>query len=321
MSRSEAPLNPLDAQSGSLHPKPSWFKVRPPAGETYARVKRTLAQLHLSTVCQEARCPNLGECWGSGTATFLLLGPTCTRGCRFCQVRTGSPSNARPEEPEQVARAVDALGLRYVVLTMVTRDDLPDGGASQVARTVELVNRTGALVEVLVGDFAGCSEDVAAVLAAKPVVFSHNLEVTRRLTPRVRHRRSSYSTSLAVLQQARLHGGAQFIKSSLMVGLGEADPEVHEALRDLRLVGTDIVTLGQYSRPSLAHAPVERWVVPAQFELFAQAAEQLDFAFVASGPLVRSSYRAAEAFVTAQTHSARRPGALADDRSLSQPAP
>jgi lipoic acid synthetase len=284
--------------SGSIARKPPWFKVRVGAGESYGRVRATLDRHALPTVCQEARCPNQGECWGSGTATFLLLGPTCTRSCRFCHVSPGNPAKARPDEPEQVAEAVRALGLRYVVLTMVSRDDLDDGGAEQVARAIGRVKSLGVRVEALVGDFAGSLAAVDQVLAAGPDVFGHNLEVVRRLGPSIRDRRSSYGASLDVLAHAKRRG-ARLTKSSLMLGLGETDEEVLGALGDLRRASVDIVTLGQYSSPSAAHAPVERWVTPEEFDQIGSLARELGFAFVASGPLVRSSYRAAEAFVEA----------------------
>jgi lipoic acid synthetase len=286
------------SHSGRLAPKPPWFKVRVGAGESYAEVRATLGKLSLATVCQEARCPNQGECWSSGTATFLLLGPTCTRACRFCHVSPGSPPLVRPEEPERVAEAVKTLGLRYAVLTMVSRDDLDDGGAGHVASTIERVRRLGVRVEALVGDFRGNLAAVDRIVGAGPDVFGHNLEVVRRLGPSIRDRRSSYATSLDVLSHAK-QAGARLTKSSLMLGLGETNEEVLEALEDLKCVNVDIVTLGQYSRPSAAHVPVERWVRPEEFAELDAAAHALGFAFVASGPLVRSSYRAAEAFVEA----------------------
>jgi lipoyl synthase len=276
--------------------KPPWFKVRVGAGETYGRVRAAVGGLRLPTVCQEARCPNQGECWSAGTATFLLLGPTCTRSCRFCAVSSGVPATPGEDEPERVVEAVRALGLRYAVLTMVNRDDLPDGGAELVARAITGVRGLGVRVEALVGDFAGNIEAFDRVLASRPDVFGHNLEVTRRLCPRIRDRRSSYERSLAVLNHAK-QAGAPLTKSSLMLGLGETTEEILEALGDLRRAGVDIVTLGQYSSPSAEHAPVERWVTPAEFDELGSAARELGFAFVASGPLVRSSYRAAEVFV------------------------
>ena len=284
-------------------PKPSWLKVRAPGGETYAKLKETLRRLDLYTVCEEARCPNVGECWTAGTATIMLLGHTCTRGCRFCAVTTGNPRGAYdPREPEHVARAIAELGLKYVVLTMVDRDDLIDGGASQVARTVEGLRERcpDLLVETLVGDFRGRLGDVDTVVSSAPAVYAHNVEVTRRLTPRIRDARCDYDLSLRVLNHAKRRAPERFVKSSIMLGIGEKPPEVSETLRDLRDAGVDIVTLGQYLRPTPKHAPVDRYVTPEEFAAYEAEALSLGFAFAASGPLVRSSYHAAEGFVAAR---------------------
>jgi lipoic acid synthetase len=280
--------------------KPDWLKVRAPSGERYAGLKETLRRLDLHTVCEEARCPNVGECWGAGTATVMLLGHTCTRGCRFCAVTTGNPRGAvDPREPEHVARAIASLGLKYVVLTMVDRDDLLDGGASHVASTVSALHerQPGLLVETLVGDFVGRHRDVETVLDARPEVFAHNVEVPRRLTPKIRDQRCSYDRSLDVLRHAKEHSSDRLTKSSLMVGVGETDDEVIETLADLRNAGVDVVTVGQYLRPTPKHATVERFVEPAVFERYEREGRALGLAFVASGPLVRSSYHAAEAFM------------------------
>lgn len=280
--------------------KPAWLKVVAPGGANYTRIKSTLSSLRLHTVCQEAHCPNVGECWGEGTATVMILGDVCTRGCRFCAVTSGHPSQVDESEPENVARAVEELGLRYVVLTMVNRDDLPDGGAGHVARTVRCLHRVrGLLVEALVGDFQGRDRDVDVVLESEPDVFAHNVEVVRRLTRHVRDVRCDYDRSLEVLARAKGRGGALLTKSSVMVGAGETDDEVEACLSDLRGVGVDIVTLGQYLRPSSRHMPVDRYVTPAVFDGYRRLGEGMGFRFVASGPLVRSSYRAAEAFVRA----------------------
>lgn len=284
-------------------PKPPWLKVRAPGGEKYTQLKETLRGLDLYTVCEEARCPNVGECWGAGTATVMLLGHTCTRGCRFCAVTTGNPRGAfDPREPEHVARAIAKLGLRYVVLTMVDRDDLLDGGAEQVGRTVTALAREvpELLVETLVGDFGGRLRDVDTVLDSAPAVFAHNIEVVRRLTPTIRDQRCSYDRSLDVLRHAKQRHPDRLVKSSIMVGIGESDEEVEATLRDLREAGVDIVTLGQYLRPTPKHTAVDRYVTPAAFDQFAESARALGFAFVASGPLVRSSYHAAEGFVAAR---------------------
>jgi lipoic acid synthetase len=277
--------------------KPPWLKVRPGGGESFGEVKGTLRELGLHTVCEEARCPNIGECWGCGTATFLIMGETCTRGCRFCAVATGDPGGVLDcAEPDKVARAAARWELRWVVLTSVDRDDLPDGGARHFAATVRAIaQRSPATrVEVLVPDFAGDAEAIAAVLEAEPAVFAHNLEVVRRLTPRARDRRASYDRSLEVLRMAKQLRPDGLTKSSLMLGLGETDDEVFASLRDLRRVGVDAVTLGQYLQPSPRCMPVERYVEPAEFEAWEVRARELGFRMVASGPLVRSSYRAGE---------------------------
>jgi lipoic acid synthetase len=280
--------------------KPDWLKVRAPGGERYTAIKETLRRLDLHTVCEEARCPNVGECWGAGTATVMLLGHTCTRGCRFCAVTTGNPRGAvDPREPEHVARAIASLGLSYVVLTMVDRDDLLDGGASHVASTVSSLHerQPGLLVEALVGDFGGRLRDVDVVLEARPDVFAHNVEVPRRLTPAIRDAKCSYDRSIDVLRHAKAAAPERLTKSSIMVGVGESNDEVVETLSDLRNAGVDVVTVGQYLRPTPRHAPVDRYVEPAQFSEFERAGLSLGFGFVASGPLVRSSYHAAEAFM------------------------
>jgi lipoic acid synthetase len=289
-------------------PKPPWLKVRAPGGETYGRLKQTFRKLDLYTVCEEARCPNVGECWREGTATVMLLGDVCTRGCRFCAVTTGDPRGVvDSREPEHVARAIAQLELVYVVLTMVNRDDLLDGGADHVGRTVRRLHerRPDLLVETLVGDFRGHMDDVDAVCAAGPDVFAHNVEVVRRITRKIRDARSSYEQSLRVLERAKERfvtltqetGKPHLTKSSLMVGIGETDDEVFESLADLRGAGVDVVTIGQYLRPSERHAPVDRFVHPDTFAAYEKAARELGFLYAASGPLVRSSYRAAEVFL------------------------
>jgi len=296
---------------GVRDPKPPWLKVKAPGGERYATLKQTFRKLDLNTVCEEARCPNVGECWGAGTATVMLLGHTCTRGCRFCAVTTGNPRGAvDPREPEHTARALGGMGLSYVVLTMVDRDDLLDGGATHVAETVRALHRhqPDLLVETLVGDFGGRKADLNIIVDAAPDVFAHNVEAVRRLTPLVRDQRCSYELSMDVLRHAKRRAPERFVKSSVMVGIGERDEEVFETLRDLRDAGVDVVTIGQYLRPSPKHATVARYVEPAQFDAWATMGNELGFAYVASGPLVRSSYHAAEAFVQAKL----RPGPALD---------
>lgn len=282
--------------------KPPWLKVMAPGGENYTRLKSTLRQRELHTVCEEARCPNVGECWREGTATVMILGDTCTRGCRFCAVKTGKPGGiVDASEPENVARAVAEIGLRYVVLTMVNRDDLADGGAGHVAETIRRLHalNPNLLVEALVGDFLGREADLRAILDARPDVFAHNVEVVPRVTRLVRDVRCSYEQSLEVLRKAKQLAPEKLTKSSLMVGAGETDEEVTQVLKDLREAEVDVVTLGQYLRPTGKHLPVDRYVEPSQFEQWRDQAMQMGFKFAASGPLVRSSYRAAEVFVRA----------------------
>jgi lipoyl synthase len=284
----------------TFSPKPPWLKVRAPGGDTYNRLKSTFRALDLHTVCEEARCPNVGECWREGTATVMLLGDTCTRGCRFCAVTTGNPRGAVDvREPEHVARAIAKLELQYVVLTMVDRDDVLDGGADHVARTIERIRalRPDILIEALVGDFQGHLSYVDVVVDSAPDVFAHNIEVVRRITRTVRDVRCSYDQSLSVLARAKERAPSRITKSSIMVGIGETDDEVVETLRDLRAAKVDIVTLGQYLRPSPKHHEVLRFVPPETFDGYAAAAREMGFLYAASGPLTRSSYKAAEVFV------------------------
>ncbi|MCA8942811.1 MAG: lipoyl synthase [Planctomycetes bacterium] len=281
-------------------PKPPWLKVPVPQGATVHRLTRELRERGLHTVCEEARCPNMGECWDGGTATFMVLGDTCTRGCRFCAVKThsqGTPVDA--EEPTKVADAVVAMKLRYVVLTMVDRDDLDDGGAAHVADTVRAIDARDpdVLVEVLTGDFQGDERQLRTLLASNPDVFAHNIETVLRLTPRVRDQRCSYVQSLRVLQQAKRIAPDIVTKSSIMVGLGESDREIDQAMDDLREHDVDVVTFGQYLRPTIKHLPVKEHVTPARFKAFEQRARRKGFLYVASGPLVRSSYKAAEYYI------------------------
>ncbi len=280
--------------------KPSWLKVRAPGGERYARLKELLRGLDLHTVCEEARCPNIGECWGGGTMTIMLLGDTCTRGCRFCNVKTAArPAAPDVEEPKKVATAIAALGLDYVVLTMVDRDDLPDGGAVHVAETVrELKRRDPAiLVEVLSGDFLGDLAAIDAVARSGADVLAHNVETVERLQREVRDARCGYELSLSVLERFKRTSPAAVTKSSIMLGLGETDAELDRAFADLRTRGVQSLTLGQYLRPSDWHLPVVEYVPPERFDALRERARAPGFAYVASGPLVRSSYRAGEYFL------------------------
>ncbi len=281
-------------------PKPAWLKVRAPGGDAYTGLKETFRRLDLHTVCEEARCPNMGECWSEGTATVMLLGDVCTRGCRFCAVTTGNPRGAVDvREPEHVARAIAGMGLQYVVMTMVDRDDLIDGGASHIAKTVTRLRelRPDILIETLLGDFAGNLEYVDVAAASKPHVFAHNIEVVKRIQRVIRDVRCSYEQSLNVLKNVKNKHPDMITKSSIMVGIGERDDEVLETMRDLRGANVDLLTIGQYLRPTPKHAEVHRYVEPAVFERFAEYGKEIGFAYVASGPLVRSSYKAAEVYV------------------------
>ena len=294
--------------TGGREPKPAWLRVRAPGGEKYARLKRVLRERNLHTVCEEARCPNVGECWSGGTATFMVLGDVCTRGCRFCAVTSGNPGGrVDPAEPDNVADAVVAMGLEYVVLTMVNRDDLPDDGAGHVACCIAAIKQRAPdiLVEALVGDFRGKPECVDLVCDSGPDVFAHNIETVARLQHVVRDHRAHYRRSLAVLARAKEHPMVPYTKSSIMVGVGESDAEVDAAMRDLRREGVDFLTLGQYLQPTPRHLPVEEYVPPERFDSYRKRAEALRFLYVASGPLVRSSYRAGEFFVSSLVRSRR----------------
>lgn len=281
-------------------PKPSWLKVPLPHGQHYLMLKQRLRELGLHTVCEEARCPNLGECWAGGTATLMLLGDTCTRGCRFCAVKSGNPGGViDANEPRNSADVSAAMQLKYVVLTAVDRDDLADGGALHFADTVRAIKARvpGILVETLTGDFQGDEKALAVMLHSGLDVFAHNLETVKRLQRRVRDVRASYEQTLFVLRRALEMKPGLLTKSSLMLGLGESDEEVLEALRDLRAAGVRIITLGQYLRPTEKHLVVKAYVTPEKFDWFADQARAMGFDYVASGPLVRSSYRAAELFM------------------------
>ncbi len=275
---------------------PEWIRVRPPRGPLYPEVRGILEGLGLGTVCREARCPNLSECWSAGTATLMLLGTDCTRRCGFCAVTTHWPrGEVDHSEPGRVAEAVARWGLRYVVLTQVCRDDLEDGGAALLAETVrQLRERSpGTRVELLIGDLGGRPEPLEALWATPPDVLAHNLETTRSLSPAVRDRRAGYDRSLGVLRTARRTGPARLVtKSSIMLGLGESPDDLEQALRDLRGAGVDLLTLGQYLRPAPEHVPVRRYVPPEEFEHWRVRALELGFAGVEAGPMVRSSYRA-----------------------------
>ncbi len=280
--------------------KPEWLRVRPPAGENYVRLKGLLRSLDLHTVCEEAHCPNVWECWGGGTATIMLMGDTCTRGCRFCAVTSGNPHGVLDlDEPRKVAIALAELDLTYVVLTSVDRDDLPDGGASHFARTVREIKarRPEMILEALIPDFQGDLDAVRTVVDAGVDVLDHNVETVERLQGKVRDPRANYRQSLRVLEAAKGMREGLFTKSSIMLGLGETEDEVTTTMRDLRGAGVDILTLGQYLRPSSWHLAVEAYVPPETFDRYREIGEGMGFLYVASGPLVRSSYRAGEYFL------------------------
>jgi lipoic acid synthetase len=279
--------------------KPAWLKVKLPGGEAYERVKGLVKGLKLSTVCEEARCPNIAECWGGGTATVMLMGEVCTRACRFCHVKVGAPPPLDPEEPEHLANAVRELGLEYIVVTSVNRDDRPDGGASHFAAAILALRRESpkTTVEVLIPDFQGVEGSLTTVAEARPHVIAHNVETVERMTPTVRDRRASYAQSLRVLEYLKQRPERLYTKTSVMVGLGETEAELEQTFKDLRSVGVDVLTLGQYLQPSQYHLRVERFVSPEQFAAYQALAMDQGFLYVAAGPLVRSSYRAAEFFM------------------------
>ncbi len=275
--------------------KPEWLRARVPSGERFIEVKNNVRQHRLSTVCEESHCPNMGECWNNGTATIMVMGSVCTRACKFCAVDTGNPKGwLDAEEPANTAHSVELMGLRYVVLTSVDRDDLPDGGASHYAACVAAIKeRTPEVkVEALTPDFAGNLEHVAVVVASGLDVFAQNVETVERLTHPVRDPRAGYQQTLDVLAFAKRHRPEVLTKSSLMVGLGETDEEIFQCMRDLRDHQVDILTLGQYLRPTVNHLPVERYVTPEQFNQYREVGLAMGFMEVASGPMVRSSYRA-----------------------------
>ena len=280
--------------------KPPWLKVPFPGGERYSWIKKRAANLNLSTVCEEANCPNIGECWNGGTATFMLMGDTCTRGCRFCSVKSAkNPGALDPEEPKKLAETVKNLALKYVVLTTVDRDDLPDQGASHIARCIRSTQRAcpEMLIEMLMPDFQGKTELVQQVINARPAVLAHNLETVRSLTDRVRDSRASYDQSLDVLRYLKQQCPDGYTKSSLMLGVGESRTETLQAMKDLRDAGVDFLTIGQYLQPSKKHLKVEKFMHPDEFDELALQGDKMGFEYVASGPLVRSSYKAAEFYI------------------------
>jgi lipoic acid synthetase len=280
----------------AAHPRPSWLRVRFFGGPRYQELKHTMRTLDLHTVCESARCPNMGECWEHGTATFMILGNICTRACGFCAVPSGKPLGPPEEdEPERVAEAVARMGLRYAVVTSVNRDDQADGGATIFARTIEAIRRRvpGCKVEVLIPDFRGLWSALETVIAARPDVLNHNLETVPRLYRRVR-KGAVYERSLELLRRARDLAPATPTKTGMMLGLGETREEVLEAMQEISAQGTHILTLGQYLQPTPEHLPIERYVHPDEFAEFKRAGERMGFKHVEAGPLVRSSYHAFE---------------------------
>jgi lipoyl synthase len=278
-----------------LDGKPRWLRAPIASGEGYDFVRRTVREHRLATVCEEAKCPNIGECWSAGTATIMLMGSVCTRACRFCAVDTGNPRGwLDADEPANLAASVELMRLKYVVLTSVDRDDLADGGAAHYAACIRAIKQRNAeiAVEALTPDFQGVLRDVETVIDAGPEVFAQNVETVRRLTHPVRDPRAGYDQTLAVLSHAKRHRPQLITKTSLMLGLGESEQEILECMSELRAAAVDVLTLGQYLRPTVHHLPVERFVTPEQFQAFRAAGLELGFRECVAGPLVRSSYRA-----------------------------
>lgn len=282
-----------------LH-KPSWLKIRLPYHRDFFSVAEVLKEKDLHTICQSAKCPNVSRCWSAKTATFLILGDTCTRNCAFCAVKKGSPGPLDPEEPERVAEAVCILELDYAVVTSVTRDDLPDGGASVFAATIRTIkeNKKGVKVEVLIPDFQGSAESLAMVLEAQPDVLNHNLETTETRYPFLRRPRENYRRSLALLAKSKASGA--LTKSGLMIGLGEKEEEIVRTFSDLRRAGCDLLTIGQYLQPTRESVPVLKYYAPQEFEQLKNVALDFGFADVEAGPLVRSSFEAHRLYKTSR---------------------
>ena len=280
--------------------RPEWLKLSPLDPTILGRMNRLMRDLKLHTVCESARCPNRAECFARGTATFMILGDICTRNCTFCAVKHGMPQPADPEEPQHIVAAVNKLGLRYAVITSVTRDDLPDGGASQFAQTINAIHEydSNIPVEVLIPDFKGSTSALHTVMNASPAVLHHNVETMPRLYPEVRPE-ANYQRSLELLEKARLLNGNFITKSGLMLGLGETRGEVIEVMTDLREAGCDLLTIGQYLQPSLSHHKVVKYIPPEEFQEYQNIGEKIGFTAVISGPLVRSSFHAAETYLSA----------------------
>jgi lipoic acid synthetase len=289
-------MNTIDPVSKPRPRLPEWLRMQLPTAQSFGRTRALLDELKLHTVCESAKCPNHWECWAKGTATFMIAGDRCTRACGFCAVETAKPLALEADEPARVAEATRRMNLKHVVITAVARDDLADGGADHFRQTIEKVRELnpGIAIEVLVPDFLDRDGSIDLVLAARPHIYNHNLETVRRLTPAVRHR-ATYDRSLSVLAKVKEKRGAEvYTKSGLMLGLGETEEELIQAMRDLRQSRCDILTLGQYLQPTLRHLPVVEFIPPATFARYKALAEEMGFLHVASGPLVRSSYHADE---------------------------
>jgi lipoyl synthase len=293
---------------GRLEKKPEWLRIRLPSGENYVNVRQTIASLGLHTVCEEARCPNIGECWGGGTATIMIMGDVCTRGCRFCSVTSGRPLYLDPYEPERVAKAIKKWGLRYVVITSVCRDDLQDGGANHIAKTIKeiKVQCPETIIEPLIPDFHGNRHAIETVADAGPDVISHNIETVARLSPLIRDSRATYKQSLRVLEMIKDIDYKIYTKSSMMLGLGEMEEEVMQAAKDLRSAGVDMVSIGQYLQPTSRHVPVKEYIAPEKFDSYRKSIEKMGFAYTVAGPFVRSSYKAGELFIKNMVYSRQR---------------
>ena len=292
--------------------RPRWLKTKIPSGDAYANVRRTIKRHNLHTVCQEASCPNVAECWGTGTATIMIMGDTCSRGCGFCDVNTGRPGELDVREPGSVAGAIRDLGLQYAVITSVCRDDLPDGGAGHFAETIRHIRHRcpDTIVESLIPDFAGDHTLIDAVADAGPHVVGHNIETVRRLSPQVRDSRAGYSQSLQVLRHTKKRHPEIFTKSSMMLGLGESTSEILEAATDLRESAVDFVALGQYMQPSTRHLPVKEYIHPERFDRLKHMLYDMGFLHVEAGPFVRSSFRASDMSDIVSGRRGMRPAAL-----------
>ena len=289
----------MDVKKNDLHiNKPKWLKTKIPTGKTFFDIKKDLRAKQLVTVCEEAKCPNIGECWNTNTATFMILGDTCTRACRFCNIKTGNPDGkVDANEPLKVATSCQIMKLKYVVLTMVDRDDLEDGGAYHIQKVISKIKELndGIIVEILAGDFNNHEPSISSVLETRPAVYAHNIETVERLTPRVRDARAGYKKSLESLKKVKELASYEVLtKSALMLGLGETYEEVVSSMKDLRRVGVDLLTIGQYMRPTKKHLSIKEWVDPEVFRKLYDEALRQGFLGVASSPLVRSSYKARE---------------------------